>query len=175
MPPAMIGCEPIVVGRIAAPYGIKGWVRIASFTSPPENLLHYAPWLIRSADGWQQLNVDQSRAHGKNFVAHVAGCDDRSDAERLAGGEIAVPSSVLPSTEADEYYWKDLVGLEVVNREGHRIGPVVGLIETGANDVLVVQGAEREHLIPFRREVVAQVVLKEGLIEVDWDTAWETD
>ncbi len=171
----MIRGEPIVVARIAAPYGIKGWIRIASFTSPPENLLHYAPWLTRSGDGWQELNVDQSRAHGKNFVAHVAGCDDRNAAELLTGREIAVPSHVLPATEPDEYYWKDLVGLEVVNREGHHIGPVLRLIETGANDVLVVQGAQREHLIPFRKEVVVQVVLEKGQIEVDWDPYWETD
>jgi 16S rRNA processing protein RimM len=171
----MTRCEPIVVGRIAAPYGIKGWIRIASFTSPPENLLDYAPWLTRSADGWQELNVDQSRAHGRGLVAHVAGCDDRNEAEALAGREIAVPSSVLPATEADEYYWKDLLGLEVVRVEGHRLGPVVRLIETGANDVLVVRGEVREHLIPFRKEFVVRVVLEKGLIEVDWDPAWETD
>ncbi len=171
----MARSEPIVVGRITSAYGIKGWIRVASFTAPRENLLGYTPWLLSSSEGWQELAVDATREHGKHFVAHVAGCDDRDRAERLAGREIEVPAEVLPATDADEYYWKDLVGLAVVNVSGYRFGRVVRLIETGANDVLVVQGDDREHLIPFRKGFVLHVQLDNGLIEVDWDPAWETD
>lgn len=167
--------EPVVVGRITSAYGIKGWIKVASFTVPRANLLSYAPWLLSSSEGWQGLDVDQTREHGKHFVAHVAGCDDRNEAQRLAGRDIAVPAEVLPATDADEYYWRDLVGLDVVSLGGHRFGRVVRLMETGANDVLVVQGAEREHLIPFRKEFVVKVDMDQGLVQVDWDPAWESD
>jgi 16S rRNA processing protein RimM len=167
--------EPIVVGRIAAPYGIKGWLRIASFTVPPENLLHYTPWLTGGDEGWQVLDVEEARPHGRDFVARVAGCDDRSAAERFAGRDIAVPADVLPTTDVDEFYWKDLIGLEVVDSDGRRLGTVASLMETGANDVLVVQDENREHLIPFCREFVTRVELDPGRIEVSWNTDWETD
>lgn len=172
-PAEVPGSEPVVVGRITSPYGIKGWVRIASYTAPPANLLSYAPWLVRSSEGWQQIVVDATREHGNHFVAHVTGCDDRDQAQRLAGQDIAVPAEALPATDVDEYYWKDLLGLEVVGKNGRRLGRVTRMIETGANDVMVVQGDDGEHLIAFRKEFVLDVDLERGSVEVDWDPSWE--
>jgi 16S rRNA processing protein RimM len=161
--------RPIVVGRVTAVFGIKGFVKVASFTDPPENLLDYRPWLLESDGRWQPVRVDSVQRHSKGFIARLDGCDDRDEAERFTGRDLAVPRSELPAAEPGEFYWFDLIGLEVVTPEGERLGRVVRIQETGANDVLVVEDREREHLIPFVEKVVPDVDLAAGRITADWD------
>lgn len=159
----------LVMGRIAGPYGIRGWVRVTAFTELPDGLLDYDPWYLGRNGDWRVIEVMDARPHGKGVVALLAGCEDRDDAAALTGTEIGVYRSQLPAAGENEYYWNDLIGLRVVTTEGREFGTVDHLIETGANDVLVIRG-EREILVPFVvGEVVRSVDLEAGEIRVDWD------
>jgi 16S rRNA processing protein RimM len=161
--------EKIVVGKISTPHGVKGWVKVFSFTDPIDNILNYQPWYIHHQDGWKSVEVGQGRVHGKTIVAHIEGIDDRDSAERLKGFEIAVQRDQLPEVEADEFYWIDLIGLQVVNLQSKVLGTVDHLMETGANDVLVIKG-DKEHLVPFvLDEFIKEVDLKNKKMLVDWD------
>ncbi|NWG39059.1 MAG: ribosome maturation factor RimM [Hydrogenophilaceae bacterium] len=157
----------VVMGRIAGPYGIKGWVRIQPFTETLDALLDYPVWQIGSQDNWQEAEIEEAGIRGQSIIAKLAGCNDRDAAFALRGQEIAVFRDELPEPEDNEYYWEDLIGLTVVNREGVELGHVVKLLETGAHDVLVVKN-EKEHLIPFVGVYVLNVDLAQGIIEVDW-------
>lgn len=158
----------IIVGRVTGVYGVRGWVKIRSHTAPVDNILGYSPWYLALAGGWQTRKVVEGRCHGKGMVALLEGCTDRDAALQLMGCDIAVRREQLPAVAADEFYWADLVGLQVINLEGVALGTVVRLFETGANDVVVVQG-ERERLIPYIAEVVREVDLAGGVLRVDWD------
>lgn len=158
----------IVVGRIAGLFGVRGWVKVYSHTQPPENILGYMPWQVQLGGAWVSLKPIDGRAHGKGVVALLEGYPDRDAATRLVGCDISVWREQLPDTASDEIYWADLIGLKVVNQDGTEFGTVDHLLETGANDVLVVQG-ERERLIPYIEHVVVEVDLDGGLLRVDWD------
>lgn len=156
----------VVVGRIAGVYGVRGWVRVQSYTSPAENILDYTPW---SLGGGRQVVVVSGRRHGSGLAVQLDGIKDRDGAALLIGSEIAVPRAQLPAAAEGEYYWADLIGLRVVNLEGVELGRVDHLFETGANDVLVVRGG-RERLIPYvLGQAVQEVRLDKGLMRVDWD------
>ncbi|MBA3563528.1 MAG: ribosome maturation factor RimM [Gammaproteobacteria bacterium] len=159
----------VLLGSISGVYGVRGWVKIRSATEPRERIIEYAPWQIGIGGSWREWRVEEGRRHGDGVIAKLAGVDDRDDAVALVGAEIAVPRSCLPPSGEDEYYWADLIGLRVMTLEGVALGTVERLLETGANDVLVVQNG-RERLIPFLRErVVRSVDLEAGVLQVDWD------
>jgi 16S rRNA processing protein RimM len=155
------------MGRIAAPFGVRGWVKLEPFTATPENLLAYRPWWIGGETGWTRCEIEQAKVQGAGVAAKFEGCEDRDAAVLYRGREIAVSRSEFPEAAANEYYWADLVGLKVMNAAGEELGTVSRVFETGANDVLVVEG-ERERLIPFIEQVVQQVDLPGGVIRVDW-------
>ena len=167
----------LVVAKITGCYGLKGWVKIHSYTEPPENFLGFGKWQLKRRDGYEAVDFDAGRSQGKGLVAHIAGVDDRTLAESYRGLEVVVPETALPSLPAGDYYWRDLQGLQVWCQEGNErvlLGTVDYLIETGANDVLVVAGCEgsidkRERLIPYLPgDTVTGVDLELGVIEVDW-------
>jgi len=171
------GAGLLTVGRITGCYGIKGWVRVHSFTEPAENFLALGQWQLRHRDGLRAVDFDRGRMQGKGLVAHIAGVDDRTLAESYKGLDVVVPETALPDLEEGEYYWRQLEGLEVWCTQGEDrvlLGTVDYLIETGANDVLVVRpGAgsvdDRERLIPYLPDdTVTRVDLAQGLMEVDW-------
>jgi 16S rRNA processing protein RimM len=157
----------VILGRIAAPYGVKGWVRVHPYSAPTGNMLRYRSWWLGRDERWEEREVLQSRVHGSAVVAQMLGCEDRDAAARLRGSQVAVPRSALPAAGDNEFYWADLLGLKVLNAAGENLGQVVRILETGANDVLVVRG-EREHLIPFIAVVVNGVDIANGVIRVDW-------
>ncbi|MGH8580595.1 MAG: ribosome maturation factor RimM [Gammaproteobacteria bacterium] len=160
---------PIVVGRVCGVYGVKGWVRVYSYTQPKTNILHYSPWSLGDNGGWVQRCVIDAKTHGDGVVALLEGYEDRAQARGSIGHEIGVYRSQLPQPGLGEYYWADLIGMRVVNREGIEFGAVTGLIETGVHDVLVVRG-ERERLIPFISGLyVYSIDLVLRCIAVDWD------
>lgn len=163
------GPELVVVGRVGGAYGVGGMVRITSSTVPPENILRYRPWLIGRGDRFVEVEVECVRPHGPGFIARFAGVADREQAQALAGRLLAVPRDALPPLETErEYYWRDLLGLEVVDTAGRSLGHVDHLLETGANDVLVITGGEREVLVPFMEQFVLEVDLAGRRIRVDW-------
>ncbi|MHB8253988.1 MAG: ribosome maturation factor RimM [Acidiferrobacter sp.] len=161
--------EWIEVGRVVGAYGVKGWVRILSYTTESEAALAYRPWRFRHKSGVLETpTLLETRTHGKGFVVHLAGCDSRDIAERWSGAVIEAPAATLPPLEAGEYYWGQLVGLTVETVDGVQLGVVSELLETGANDVLVIQG-ERERLVPYIPDVVRRVEINQGRIVVVWD------
>jgi 16S rRNA processing protein RimM len=162
--------EYIVVGRISGLYGVRGWVKVFSHTQPRDNILSYATWYLNKAGAWVANELETGRTQGKGIVAKLKGCEDRDAAAALMGSEIAIRREQLPKAAPGEYYWADLTGLEVENLEGVGLGVVDHLLETGANDVLVVVQDGVERLIPFvQGQFVKNVDLAEGLITVDWD------
>lgn len=158
----------IEVGRVGGAYGVRGWLRLVSYTSDPEALTRYRPWRFQSAGRSMEPTVLELRPHGRGFVAHIAECVTREDAEAWRGALVVVPVSVLPPLPTGQYYWGQLVGLAVETEGGRPLGSVVRLFETGANDVLVVQG-ERERLLPYVPHVVRNVDLGSRRMIVDWD------
>jgi len=160
----------IVVGRISGVYGVKGWVKIYSDTTPKENILTYSPWMLKIRGVWQERKLVQGRTQGKGLVAKIEGLDDRNEAELLQETLIAIRQEQLPALSQGEYYWRDLIGLAVVNLKGEELGVVDHLLETGANDVLAVKGG-RERLIPFVVGPIVQTVdLEQRKITVDWES-----
>ena len=161
--------QPVVLGRISGLFGIKGWVKVYSYTEPREAVLDYGRWLLSTKDGWREATVAEGQRHGKTIIARIDGYIDRDQAAELIGMDIAIPRDEMPGTESGEFYWSDLEGLRVVHRDGTELGTVDHLIETGANDVMVVKG-EQERLIPFVMDkVILGVDLDKGEIEVDWE------
>ncbi len=151
-------------------YGVKGWLRVFSHTQPRERILSYRPWLIQRGGSWQVVEVEAGQAHAKGVLVKLAGCDDRDAAARLIGADIAIRREQLEALAPGEYYWADLIGLRVETVAGVALGRVETLLETGANDVLVVQDGRRERLIPYvRPQFVTEIDLARGLLVVDWD------
>jgi len=161
----------ICVGHILGSQGIKGWVRVFSNTSPRENIVSYSPWLLELGDELKTVAVS-GRLQGKNVVASIEGIEDRTQAEELTGCRIYINPKQLPRLEAGEYYWSDLIGLSVETLQGDPLGEVASMMETGADDVMVLKG-ERERLIPFVVDhIVREVDLVNRRLVVDWSTEY---
>ena len=159
----------ILVGRIAGIYGVKGWLKIVSYTRPPENIFMYRPWLIKQDDIWQETGLLEGKVHGKGLIAALEGITDRDVARGLIGADIGIYRTQLPELPPGEYYWDDLQDMQVNNRQGKVLGRLKDILETGANDVLVVEG-EGRHLIPMIWDMyVMGVDHTRGIIEVDWE------
>jgi len=178
--PSSDGAPLVSLGRITAHHGLQGWLKIHSDTVPRENIVGYARWWIRQAGSagrdWRTIDVLDGRAQGKTIVVRLDGIGDREAASALIGSEIAVRRDDLPAVRPDEHYWTDLVGLAVATVEGVKLGTVLRLFETGANDVVVVAdsrgGAKpgTEILSPWVvPDVIVSVDLDAGRISVDWD------
>lgn len=169
----------VSVGKLSGLFGVKGWVKIFSNTQPKENILTYSPWYLKRDGQWQEFKLLSGKIHGKGVIAQLSGCTDRDIAAELIGSEIAIKHEQLAKPASGEYYWNDLIGLLVKNLEGIELGKITSMLETGANDVMIVhaQTAEkgkkgkRERLIPFvTEEVVHEVNLEQGFMTVDWDS-----
>ena len=160
----------VLIGRIHGAFGVRGEVKLESFTDPRSVVFRYQPWTLRDAQGRERELVGaRGRETAKGIVAQLPDVADRDAAEALRGTEVWVSRSALPPPKEGEYYWVDLEGLRVVNVEGIEFGTVSHLFSTGANDVLVVQG-ERERMLPFvQPDVVRSVDFESGTITVDWD------
>jgi len=157
----------ICVGHILGSQGVKGWIRVFSNTSPRENIVSYSPWFIEQGNELHAIAV-QGRRQGKNVLASLEGIEDRTQADLLTGCRIFIDPQQLPRLEAGEYYWSDLVGLSVETLQGDPLGVVASMMETGADDVMVLTG-ERERLIPFViDQIVREVDLDSRRMVVDW-------
>lgn len=164
----------IVMGKIGAVHGVRGEVKVHSFTDPMENLFDYPLWFLRRDGEIKQVKHDGARFQGKGIVASIDGVSDREIARTYTGFEICVPREQLPELEEGEYYWHQLVGLKVINQQQQLLGKVSHLLETGANDVLVVRPCAdsldgRERLLPYTDNCVLQVDLAQEMINVEWD------
>ncbi len=160
----------ILLGRVHGAFGVRGELKFESFTDPPHAVFRYQPWILRDAQGRErELSGARGRLSAKGVVATFPGVEDRDAAEALRGCEVWAPRSALPPPKPGEYYWVDLEGLRVRNREGVDFGRVSHLFSTGANDVLVAEG-ERERMIPFLEpDYIVSVDFDAGVVTVDWD------
>ena len=168
-----LASDKVIVGKIGAPYGVKGWVKINSYTETPEGIFEYAPWFLGDEKEYQ---IDQWRPHGKSLVAKIVGVDSRDDAERIKNLDININASQLPDLGDEGVYWRELTGMQVVTTQGYDLGVVKDVFNTGANDVLQVRAnvkdafGQKERLLPFVFDDVVHSVDKEGkVITVDWD------
>ncbi|OOG22269.1 ribosome maturation factor RimM [Thioalkalivibrio denitrificans] len=159
----------IILGRISGVFGVQGWVKVFSDTEPREQITRFNPIQLGREGQWREARIEAGRSHGKGVVMKIEGCDDRDAAAALMNSEIAVWRDQLPPLPEGEHYWADLVGLKVLTRDGTPLGVVQDVMQTGANDVIQVQG-ERERLIPWvLGDVVREVDLEAGIVRVDWD------
>jgi 16S rRNA processing protein RimM len=156
------------MGRVTVPFGVKGWVKIHTLTADPESLCEYPVWRLGRNGDWREVQVISSKLQGNVLVAQLEGVTDRDAAAALRGSDVAVPRSELPAAQDGEFYWADLIGLKVVNTARYEFGRVERILQTGANDVLVVKGGTGETLIPFIAGVIKAVQVAAGEIEVDW-------
>lgn len=156
------------MGRVSAPFGVKGWVKVQPYTEQTDSLFRYGQWWLRETDQWHSRAVEEKKVHGASLLVRFAGIVDRDRAALLQGQEIAIGREQLPALGEGEYYWADLVGLEVENTAGQTLGCVERLFESGADPVLVVVG-EKERLLPFVDAVVKRVDLEAGKLLVDWE------
>jgi len=165
----------IVLGRIVAPFGVQGWVKVHPFGDEPDAWVKMPQWWLAArpdAVDWRPYALQQVAVHGKGLIAKLAGVEGRDAAEAVDGFYIGAPREALPENAAGEYYWADLVGLEVVNEEGMRLGQVASLLSSGAHEVLCVRDGEQERLLPFVAQVVKSVDVGGGMIRVDWGADW---
>lgn len=165
--------NPVVIGRIGAPYGLKGFVHVHSFTSPKENIINFPEMLLQKPinDSWQFLHIESIKEHGNNYVAKFVGTNDRNAAAELTNSKLAVDRAALPSlNDPDQYYWVDLIGLEVYNEENNYLGVIADVFATGANDVLVISDSNnQETLIPcVPGEFILNVDDQAKRIKVRW-------
>ncbi|QCZ94091.1 ribosome maturation factor RimM [Salinimonas iocasae] len=165
--------DKVVIGKIGAPHGVKGWVKINTYTDTPEGIFDYQPWLL--GDG-KEYQLDQWRPHGKVLVAKIEGIETRDDAERIKNLDISITAEQLPELDENEFYWRELTGMQVVTTQGYDLGVVKDVFNTGANDIIQVRANAKdafglkERLLPFVMDEVIQSVDKEGkVITVDWD------
>jgi 16S rRNA processing protein RimM len=158
----------VIMGRIVAPYGIYGWLKVQPDTEMLDSLFDYPDWWLGRDQEWQKFAVEAVKVHSNTLLVKLQGVSDRDAAFALKGRRISVPREQLPATGENEYYWADLIGLKVTNQQHRFLGEVLDVFETGANDVLVVKG-ERERLIPFIDQVVLEVDLAAKSMQVDWD------
>lgn len=164
--------ELILMGRVVGAYGVRGWIKVQPYTESVDGLCEYSAWWVGSAGAMQEMKVVEAVQHGATVVARLDGMDDRDVAARLKGSDVAVPRSAMPPPAEDEYYWVDLIGLEVVNEQGERLGELESHFSNGAQDVMRVRDGDRERLIPYVDAVVREVDLPGRRIVVDWGLDW---
>ena len=161
--------ERILLGRIVGASGLQGWLKVHSDTRPRAAIGNYKRWQLGKNSDWHTLSVDEVKCQGKRILGKLADCDSREAAEALIGFDIAIAAEQLDSPAEGQFYWVDLQGLEVIDERGESFGMIARVIDTGANDVIVVKG-DRERMIPWvMGDVILAVDLKVGTVTVDWD------
>ena len=159
----------MTLGRVSGLFGVKGWLKVHSYTDPRESIVEFETWVLRSGNDEQTVVLEDGRKQGRTVAVKLKTIDDRDLARTLIGAEIAVERDALAPCEPGEYYWTDLEGSTVVTAEGEPLGRLDYVFETGGHDVMVVDG-DRQHLIPFVQDkVVREVRLEQRVIVVNWD------
>ena len=162
--------KKVFIGKVTGVHGIKGWLKIQSFSSPPENILNYPSWIIANQGLEDFYLIEQGKKLNNKIIVKLEKIDDRTTAEFLINSKIQILRSDLPKLTNESYYWSDLEGLNVLNSEDNMIGKIESLIETGANDVMVISGSKNKRvLIPFvMHEIIKEVNVELNYIKIDW-------
>lgn len=161
----------ITIGRVGSAYGIRGWLKIRSYTEEPLQILQYNPWYLAEGSSWQAFELEEGKQHGKGIVVKFSGIETPEVGKKLTGRIIAIKREQLAHLPENQYYWADLEGLTVIDQHGKTLGKISYLIATGSNDVLVIQDPSgKEQAIPYLPgSVVKKIDLKQGVMHVDWD------
>ena len=160
--------DRIVVGKLGATYGIKGWLKVFSYTEDAESIFSFQPWLVKVKGEWKELHVESWKRHGQGLVAKIEGLNVREDAQMFTNAEVSVMADQLPTLSEDEFYWRELFGMQVFTTKGYDLGKVTDLLETGSNDVLVIKAnlkdafGQKERLVPYLEEQVIKKVDREA-------------
>ncbi|MDR0673801.1 MAG: ribosome maturation factor RimM [Zoogloeaceae bacterium] len=164
----------LILGRVSAAYGVKGWVKAQAFGDDAAHWRDIPEWHLAPTENgpWRQQETEECKEHGEGLLIRFAGVTDRSKAETLKGCWLAAPRHALPPTAADEFYWADLIGLDVMNDKGENLGRVAGCIASGAQTVLRVRDGETERLLPFVAAIVHEVDPVAGRMRVNWGVGW---
>jgi 16S rRNA processing protein RimM len=169
----------VVMGRIVAPYGVLGWLKVVPDTEVFDGLFDYPVWWLGKDGNWQEKKVEAAKVHNDVLVVKLQGVDDRDAAFACKGLQVAVPRDALPEPDEDEYYWSDLIGVSVKNQQGVDFGLITNVFETGANDVIVVKSSKengsKERLLPFVDQVVIDVDIQGKTMLVDWLVEWDEE
>lgn len=175
----------VVMGRIVAPYGIFGWLKVQTSTESIDSLLDYPDWWLGRDDNstqpgiknspWQKYTVETAKVHNDTLLVKLKGVNDRDAALALKSKHVAVPREEFPEADEGEYYWSDLIGLNVTNQQGIVLGVISDVFETGANDVIVVKDPKdgKERLLPFVDQTILEVSIAEKTMLVDWPIEWD--
>lgn len=159
----------IIVGRFGSPFGIKGWIKLQSFTEPEENLLNYKRWYWLNRENWVSIEQDDYTRHGKGWIVHLVGYDSPEAVRFLAGVDVAIERQDFPPLAEGEFYLHDVLGFRVQNLQGIELGQVTGFMDSGAHELLVVSGM-KEYLIPLIRDhFLISVDTEKRQLVVDWD------
>lgn len=165
--------QPVIIGKTGSTYGVRGWLKILSFTEEADRIFDYQPWFIQHNDHWQPVDIQDWKHHQTHFLIKIKNIDQKESAQQLVNRQITVEASQLPTLDEGEYYWRDLIGCEVITVSGDLIGTVTSMMATNANDVMVVKMRlqdKKESLIPFLYgQVVKKVDRVMQQIEVNWD------
>ncbi|MBF0380043.1 MAG: ribosome maturation factor RimM [Magnetococcales bacterium] len=157
----------LVVGRLVGSHGVRGELKVNSFTEQKEDLLNFPDWILGLKGGpYKSYTLVSGRGNAKGLIVRLSGVDDRETAQALSGNDIWVPRSQLPDLDDDQYYWNDLIGMMVVSEDGEELGRLQHLFETGANDVMSVDSQGEERLIPFTQEIVLNVDVANKVVMV---------
>jgi 16S rRNA processing protein RimM len=160
----------IELGVVGAPFGVRGWVKLRSFTDPPDRLLQHRTLQLSVAGSWVSYKIEASGHSGGQLTAKLSGVNDRDQAQSLRGAQVCVPRSELPQRDDKDFYRADLIGCEVENLAGVRLGTVQHFVETPAQALMVVRG-EKEYWVPAVPQHLRRVDLQARLVVVDWDDA----
>jgi len=175
-PNFVVPAQKIVVGKMGSTYGVRGWLRLFSSTEIASNIFDYQPWFIQHAGRWQSIELERWKHHNHDLIIKIKSVDDQAAASQLTNCEIMVDSTQLPVLSSNYYYWKDLIGCQVITTSGYQLGKIVDMMETGSNDVMVVKAdlkdafGIKERLIPYLdKQVVKRVNVDDKQVEVDWE------
>ncbi len=168
--------KPVILGTIGSTYGIRGWIRVHSYTSNPKNIFNYQPWLVKQISQWQLIQLESWQQHRQSLIIKIKDLNERHTVSLFNNCKIIVDSDQLPLLKKHDYYWKDIIGCQVFTTNGYNLGKVIEMIETGSNDVMVVKANIqdtfniKERLVPFLYErIIKNVDLVHLVIEVDWN------
>ena len=158
----------LLIGQINGLFGVQGWVKIFSHAHPRKNILSYQPWHVKVNDVWTTLEIVKGREQGKTIVAQLKGVSDREIARNYIGTELYIEKSQLPKLPKGEYYWDELTGLEVINCQKVVLGKISYLVDTGSNQVMVING-KKEHWVPYIEPFLISIDMDKHQVLVDWD------